>query len=459
MSSTSEDWVMVDDDAYFYEEECPSTTDEDATEDHVERENSPGIDAVGLGTALVLGATVGLGVGVSVAAVATIASRHIQQHGPSMMEKLGIKAFWKRKPLTSERWCEEVDGEGHVRNFRSLLEEVSKGGVSSDIRVTVWPFLVGLMDPNSSADERFERLEALRRKYDSLVGRCRTLHTELEDDEREASSEAADPTRDQAEEYKENRRILALDLVRTDFSSMALEEEDGGEVPAEPAEEDDARALGLHDPIESAEYLSPQKRRCAKVMGKLLLCYSVHDPQTGYCQGMTDLIQPFVQTFRDESACFWAFATFMESARENFMSDESGIMTRLSLVKMVMADISPEVFSYLNEIGAESFFFSYRMILVLLRRELSVENTMLFWEVMWAEDLLADREPGVPDFLVFSIVALIMGKSHEITTSCKAESDVVYMFCNLKVNVWHMIEAARFCRKKWLAIGAPEAVT
>merc|ERR1711916_427607 len=97
-------------------------------------------------------------------------------------------------------------------------------------------------------------------------------------------------------------------------------------------------------------------------------------------------------------------------------SDESGIMTRLSLVKMVMADIS-------------------------------------------AEDLLADREPGVPDFLVFSIVALIMGKSHEITTSCKAESDVVYMFCNLKVNVWHMIEAARFCRKKWLAIGAPEAVT
>ena len=340
MSSSSEDWVMVDDDAYFYEEECPSTTDEDATED---------------------------------------------------------------------------------------------------------------MDPNSSADERFERLEALRRKYDSLVGRCRTLHTELEDDEREASSEAADPTRNQAEEYKENRRILALDLVRTDFSSMALEEEDGGEVPAEPAEEDDARALGLHDPIESAEYLSPQKRRCAKVMGKLLLCYSVHDPQTGYCQGMTDLIQPFVQTFRDESACFWAFATFMESARENFMSDESGIMTRLSLVKMV--------FSYLNEIGAESFFFSYRMILVLLRRELSVENTMLFWEVMWAEDLLADREPGVPDFLVFSIVALIMGKSHEITTSCKAESDVVYMFCNLKVNVWHMIEAARFCRKKWLAIGAPEAVT
>ena len=108
---------MVDDEAYFYEEECPSTTDEDATEDHVERENSPGIDAVGLGTALVLGATVGLGVGVSVAAVATIASRHIQQHGPSMMEKLGIKAFWKRKPLTSERWCEEVDGEGHVRNF------------------------------------------------------------------------------------------------------------------------------------------------------------------------------------------------------------------------------------------------------------------------------------------------------------------------------------------------------
>merc|ERR1712039_1133313 len=102
---------------------------------------------------------------------------------------------------------------------------------------------------------------------------------------------------------------------------------------------------------------------------------------------------------------------------------------------MVMADISPEVFEWLNNIGAESFFFSYRMILVLLRRELSIEDSMLFWEILWVEDTFKGRERSadVPEFLVFSIVALIMEKSHEITSTCKAESDVVHMFCNLKI--------------------------
>mmetsp|Transcript_1464 Transcript_1464/g.4221 ORF Transcript_1464/g.4221 Transcript_1464/m.4221 type:complete len:150 (+) Transcript_1464:43-492(+) len=146
----------------------------------------------------------------------------------------------------------------------------------------------------------------------------------------------------------------------------------------------------------------------------------------------------------------------MESARENFMTDESGIMTKISLVKMVLADISQDVFSWLNEIGAESFFFVYRMILVQLRRELSIEDSMLFWEVLWAEDLARDMQgkADVPGFLIFSIVALIMERAGEITRNCKAESDVVHMFCNLKIDVWRMIEEARFVRKKWLLVGS-----
>jgi len=212
--------------------------------------------------------------------------------------------------------------------------------------------------------------------------------------------------------------------------------------------------LGVNDHIESAEYLSSEQKHYAKYMGKLLLCYSIHDPQTGYCQGMTDLIQPFAQIFHDQSISFWAFEAFMERARENFMTDESGIMTRISLIKMVLADISPDLFFRLNEIGAESFFFTYRMILVLLRRELSIEDSMLFWEILWTEDLFKAKEQknDVPEFLIFSLVALIMEKSDEIMGACSSESDVVHMFCNLKINVWHMVEEARLVRNKWVAL-------
>ncbi len=219
---------------------------------------------------------------------------------------------------------------------------------------------------------------------------------------------------------------------------------------------EDAKALGVYDHIEKADYLSQEQKQYAKYMGKLLLCYSVHDPPTGYCQGMTDLVQPFAEIFQDEAMSFWAFASFMKTARENFMTDESGIMKRISLIKLVISDIAPELFEKINEIGAGSFFFSYRMILVFLRRELSIKDATLFWETIWVEDLFKEKEEkgDVPEFLVFAIVALIIERTQPIMKSCSSESDVVHMFCNLKINVWHMIEEARFIREKWLSITA-----
>ena len=65
-----------------------------------------------------------------------------------------------------------------------------------------------------------------------------------------------------------------------------------------------------------------------------------------------------------------------------------------------------------------------------------------------------ERSIKGPEFLVFAIVALIIERTQPIMKSCSSESDVVHMFCNLKINVWHMIEEARFIREKWLSITA-----
>ncbi len=413
-----------------------------------------------------MGATVGLGVGISVAAVAAIASQHLHPDGPTLLEKLGLGQFKQRRPLKAERWCEACDSEGKVTNFQGLLEDISRGGVCPSIRATVWPFLLGLADPDSTAAERSAHSEALRERHARLTDLCKALQKELVeglastkvdgDGDGDAGESGESASLVQADEYKENRRILNLDLVRTDFSSMNLTALSGNEGGGEGASSGwnerltaDARAMGVNDHVEGAEYLSREQKQCAKYMGKLLLCYSVHDPQTGYCQGMTDLVQPFAQIFQEEARSFWAFERFMRTARENFMTDESGISKRISQVKMVMCDLAPDLFEKLNRIGAESFFFTYRMILVFLRRELSLSDSILFLELMWAEEMW-ERKEEQPEFVCFCIVALVMERSNEIMTACKAESDVVHMFCNLKINVWHMVEEARFIRDKWL---------
>lgn len=85
----------------------------------------------------------------------------------------------------------------------------------------------------------------------------------------------------QVEQYRANRRIILLDVVRTDFNATPIPYlglDSGRKV------DDDARALGVHDHVSKAEYLNAEHKRSAKYMAKLLLCYSVHDPETGYCQ-------------------------------------------------------------------------------------------------------------------------------------------------------------------------------
>ena len=46
---------------------------------------------------------------------------------------------------------------------------------------------------------------------------------------------------------------------------------------------------------------------------------------------------------------------------------------------MELTDV--ELFEHLSAIGAESLHFAFRMLLVLFRRELSFEESLLMWEV------------------------------------------------------------------------------
>lgn len=46
---------------------------------------------------------------------------------------------------------------------------------------------------------------------------------------------------------------------------------------------------------------------------------------------------------------------------------------------MELSDV--ELFEHLSAIGAESLHFAFRMLLVLFRRELSFEESLMMWEV------------------------------------------------------------------------------
>ncbi|ONM30892.1 Ypt/Rab-GAP domain of gyp1p superfamily protein [Zea mays] len=122
-------------------------------------------------------------------------------------------------------------------------------------------------------------------------------------------------------------------------------------------------------------------------MSDILAVYAWVDPSTGYCQGMSDLLSPFVVIYEDDADAFWCFEMLLRRMRENFqMEGPTGVMKQLQALWKIMELTDAELFEHFSAIGAESLHFAFRMLLVLFRRELSFEESLIMWEMMWAAD-------------------------------------------------------------------------
>ncbi|CAL0322095.1 unnamed protein product [Lupinus luteus] len=122
-------------------------------------------------------------------------------------------------------------------------------------------------------------------------------------------------------------------------------------------------------------------------MSDILAVYAWVDPATGYCQGMSDLLSPFVVIFEDDADAFWCFEMLLRRMRENFqMEGPIRVMKQLQELWHILEVSDGEMFAHLSKIGAESLHFAFRMLLVLFRRELSFNEALSMWEMMWASD-------------------------------------------------------------------------
>lgn len=125
---------------------------------------------------------------------------------------------------------------------------------------------------------------------------------------------------------------------------------------------------------------------------QVLSAYALHDPETGYCQGMADLAAVPVLVFAHDDALAWAATErLMRSARANFRHDETGIRMQLAQIAGILRDTDPALFARLRELDCADCTFAYRMVVVRLRRELRYKEVLTLWEMSWAGDLEQQR--------------------------------------------------------------------
>nr|GLL47762.1 small G protein signaling modulator 1-like [Ipomoea trifida] len=202
-------------------------------------------------------------------------------------------------------------------------------------------------------------------------------------------------------------------------------------------------------------------------MSDILAVYAWVDPATGYCQGMSDLLSPFVVLFEDNADAFWCFEMLIRRTRDNFqMEGPTGVMKQLQTLWHILEFTDREMFSHLSNIGAESLHFAFRMLLVLFRRELSFDESLCLWEMMWAADFKKSMPCNLkncPELLVIQIpkeLDVELGEEsvdnkskysnespakhgnveHTISENTGMKSPLAHPFCGLTRNFWSKTE-------------------
>ncbi|KAL6533369.1 Rab GTPase-activating protein 22 [Orobanche minor] len=273
-----------------------------------------------------------------------------------------------------------------------------------------------------------------------------TETTEEHDHETDAQSKPRS-----REDFATWQRIIRLDAVRANEEWMAYN-------PSLAAVSDaKARRAAMAVRLKDYDHLVPARIFHAARLVAVLEAYAFYDPEIGYCQGMSDLLSPIISVMTEDHEAFWCFVGFMKKARHNFRLDEVGIRRQLSTVSKIIKYKDSHLYRHLEKLEAEDCFFVYRMVVVLFRRELSFEQTLCLWEVMWADQAairagvgksawsrIRQRAPPTDDLLLYAIAASVLQRRKQIIEKYNS-MDEILRECNAMaghLDVWKLLDDA-----------------
>ncbi|XP_057857890.1 rab GTPase-activating protein 22 isoform X3 [Cryptomeria japonica] len=253
------------------------------------------------------------------------------------------------------------------------------------------------------------------------------------------------------EDFSTWQRIIRLDAVRMNAEWVPYSSSQ-----ANVTEEEASRLASLVG-LKNDEHLEPCQKHHAARLVAILETYALYDPEIGYCQGMSDLLSPFVALTDEDYEAFWCFVHFMHVARDNFRLDEVGIRKQLNMVARIIKAKDPHLYKHLEKLEAQDFFFVYRMVVVLFRRELTFEQTLCLWEVIWANQAAVRagikksawrkgkrRAPPSNDLLLYAIAASVLQKRNLIIEKHTGMDDILRE-CNSMaghLDVWKLLDEA-----------------
>lgn len=267
------------------------------------------------------------------------------------------------KTLSERRWNAAFSEDGHL-DIEKVLRRIQRGGVHPAIKGSVWEFVLGCFDPNSTYEERNQLRQSRREQYIRWKAECQHMVPVIGSGKLITTpiiTDVGQPVIDSVinSSFSDKRSIqwmlalhqIGLDVVRTD------------------------RALAFYE----------SEKNLAKLWD-ILAVYAWVDNDISYVQGMNDICSPMVILLESEADAFWCFERAMRRLRENFRCSASsmGVQTQLSTLSQVIKTVDPKLHQHLEDLDGGEYLFAFRMLMVLFRREFSFVDSLYLWELMWA---------------------------------------------------------------------------
>lgn len=125
----------------------------------------------------------------------------------------------------------------------------------------------------------------------------------------------------------------------------------------------------------------------------LLCTFSINHPDVSYCQGMSDMASVLLVVQNDEANAYLCFCSLMKRLKHNFLFDGKAMTCKFNHLKLLLSHYDHEFWTYMIEHEVNDLFFTYRWLLLELKREFAFDDALYMLEVMWSR-LPAEINPN-----------------------------------------------------------------
>ncbi|XP_047265442.1 rab GTPase-activating protein 22 isoform X6 [Capsicum annuum] len=402
-----------------------------------------------------------------------------------------LKSPWSRRKrkraLTPQQWRSFFTPEGKFRDSGvKFLKKVRSGGVDPSIRPEVWPFLLGVREYESfrrdcrrllKRDGSFKLRETGGMgsdgegnitegmdspDYEDVV----TARESLSSEDRSTYVEDSDnPSCTIANEFSSSKRVTEPNDVSESESSDSDSSADpdiSQTVPsAETMDENTAEETSKEE--SSPSKTEVQSRPCCAedfaTWQRIIRLDAIRANAEWIAYSPSQAIVSESRAHRFAEAVGLKDYEHLEPPRILHAArlDEVGIRRQLNIISKIIKQKDSHLYRHLEKLQAEDCFFVYRMVVVLFRRELSFEQTLCLWEVMWADQAairagigksawsrIRLRAPPTDDLLLYAIAASVLQRRKQIIEKYSSMDEILRECQSMagQLDVWKLLDDA-----------------